>query len=109
LYMQVFWSVVLVIGALTFALRFSFIHLLEKVKMPQLLESALRFIPASVLAALVLPAILYSGDTLYLSPGNERLLAGTAAALVAWYSGSVLLTILTGMGSLWLLQAAFSI
>jgi len=39
-----------------------------------------------------------------LSPDNLRLLAGLLAAAVAWYSRSVLATLATGMGALWLLE-----
>ena len=38
--------------------------------------------------------------------GNERLLAATLAAAVAWLSKNVWLTVGVGMGALWLLQWA---
>lgn len=99
------WLTIIVIGAGTFALRVSFIHLLARISVPALLQRALRFVPPAVLAALVLPAILRSGGALDLSLDNFRLIAGALAALVAWWTRNVLLTLAIGMGTLWLLNA----
>ncbi|MBA2441253.1 MAG: AzlD domain-containing protein [Rubrobacter sp.] len=101
------WLTVIVIGALTFALRFSFLALFGRGELPGLLERLLVPLPAAVLAALVVPALFYTGGSLDLSLSNERLVAGGLAAVVAWRTHSVLLTIGTGMGILLLLQVVF--
>jgi branched-subunit amino acid transport protein len=95
--------VILAIG--TFALRLSFIYLFGKVDMPNWLRSALRFVPAAVLAALVFPALTYPNGALDLSLDNVRLVAGIGGALVAWKTRNVLWTIAVGMALLWILQA----
>jgi branched-subunit amino acid transport protein len=102
--MLALWLVVAGMGVVTFALRFSFIALLSRMEMPRLLRRALPLVPAAVLAALIVPAVLYEGGTLDLSLGNERMVAGAVAVLVAWRTRSVVLTIGAGMGVLWLLQ-----
>ena len=89
----------------TFALRFSFIYLFGKVEMPDWLRDALKFVPASVLAALVFPALVYSDGALDISLNNIRLLAGIGGALVAWRTKNVLWTIVVGMVLFWILQA----
>lgn len=87
----------------TYLLRFSFIGLLGYVdEVPALLERALGFVPAAVLAALVLPAVVAPDGTL-LSGGYERVVAGALATVVAWYTEDMLATIGVGMVSLWLL------
>jgi len=48
--------------------------------------------------------LLRPGGALDLSFGNVRLLAGVLAALVAWRTKNVLLTIAVGMVALWVLQ-----
>ena len=99
------WLLFVVIAAGTFALRFSFIYLFGKMDMPDWLRRALRFVPASVLAALVFPALTYSNGAFDLSLGNIRLLAGLGGALVAWKTKNVLWTIVVGMILFWVLQA----
>ncbi len=73
--------------------------------MPDVFRRGLRFVPVATLTALVVPALVFQGGQLNLSPGNERLLAGGLAVLVAYFSKNVLLTISVGMLALWLLQA----
>ena len=99
------WLLFLAIGLGTFSLRLSFIYLFGKIEMPDWLRRALRFVPASVLAALVFPALTYPAGTLDLSLGNVRLLAGIGGALVAWRTKNILLTIVVGMLLFWVLQA----
>ena len=99
------WLRFLAMAVGTFALRFSFIYLFGKVDMPDWLRRALRFVPASVLAALVFPALTYPNGALDLSLGNVRLLAGLGGALVAWRTKNVLWTIVVGMVLFWVLGA----
>jgi branched-subunit amino acid transport protein len=98
------WMLFLLIGLGTFLLRFSFIYLFGKVGMPDRLRRALRYVPVSVLAALVLPALTSPAGSLDISFSNVRLLAGLASALVAWKTRNVLWTIAVGMVLLWVLQ-----
>ncbi|OQY32078.1 MAG: branched-chain amino acid transport [Anaerolineaceae bacterium 4572_5.2] len=99
------WMLFLALALGTFALRYSFIYLFGKVDMPNWLRNALRFVPASVLAALVAPALTYPNGALDLTLNNIRLLAGIGGALVAWRTKNVLWTILVGMILFWILQA----
>ena len=99
------WLLFIAMALGTFALRFSFIYLFGKVEMPERLRRALRFVPASVLAALVFPALTYSNGVLDLTLGNIRLLAGIGGALVAWRTKNVMWTIIVGMVLYWILQA----
>jgi len=99
------WLLFLAMAVGTFSLRFSFIYLFGKIEMPEWLRRALRFVPASVLAALVFPALTHPAGVLDLSLGNVRLLAGIGGALVAWRTKNVLLTIVVGMVLFWILEA----
>ena len=93
-----------VIRVLTYALRLSMIIVFGRLEIPLLVRKALRFVPASVLTAFVIPELLRPGGALSLSLANPRLVAGVAASLVAWRTKSVFLTIGVGMALLWLLQ-----
>jgi branched-subunit amino acid transport protein len=99
------WLVMIAIGVMTYATRLSFILLFGKMDMPRNLRRALRFVPAAVLSAIIFPELLVREGALDLSLGNERLLAGILAFLVAWRTRNAMLTILTGMTALLLLQA----
>jgi branched-subunit amino acid transport protein len=99
------WLAIFGAGAVTFALRLSFIVLLERIRIPPTFRRALRFVPAAVLTAVVIPLLFYKNGVLEVSLGNERLLAGLVAVLIAWRTRNVLLTLGGGMAMLWTLQA----
>lgn len=105
--LSILWLVVVGMGVVTFALRLSFIALISRIEMPQLLQRALPLIPAAVLSALIVSALIYDEGAIAISAGNERLLAGALAAVVAWRTRSMVLTIVVGMAVLWLLQAVW--
>ena len=92
-------------GAITFAIRASFFMLPEGLILPPWLLRALRYVPAAVLTAIIVPELVMPSGAFDLSLGNERLLAGIAAILVAWRTRNVVLTVAVGMVALWLLQA----
>lgn len=100
------WLIALGIGLGTFVIRLSFIAFFGRREVPAVILRALRFIPPAVLAALVAPAVLTRGGALQISPLNPQIWAALAAGLAAWRTRSVLLTILVGMASLWLLTLA---
>ena len=97
------WLMMLGIGAGTFLIRFSFIWLLGQGQIRPGFQRVLRFVPAAVLSALIMPSFVFSQHAAY-SPDVARILAGSVAAVIASRSGNVLLTISVGMGTLWLCQ-----
>jgi branched-subunit amino acid transport protein len=98
------WLIMLLAGILTYAIRLSFILFYGKKSMPARLQQGLRFVPPAVLSAIIFPELLMREGELDLSFGNPRLLAGILAALVAWRTKNVILTIVAGMVVLLLLQ-----
>ncbi|WP_416840460.1 AzlD domain-containing protein [Haloferax sp. DFSO52] len=99
------WGVIVAAGVLTFAIRGSFIYLFGRIDtIPRRVQSALEYVPAAIFAALVLPALVAPSGSLQFSLGNERLVAGTLAAIAAWYTERVVVTIAVGMVALWVLR-----
>lgn len=94
-----------VAGVLTYLTRLSFIALLGRFELPPLAARALRFVPPAVLSAIIFPEMMVRGGELQLGWRNARFLAGLVAALVAWRTRNVFLTIAVGMAALWALQA----
>jgi len=101
------WMAIFAMGLVTLGLRASFLLLPERFRLPGLLRRALPFVPAAVLTALWAPELLLQKGVLYLSPHNERLLAGAAAILAAWRWRLTFATIASGLIALhlfdWLL------
>ena len=98
------WLVMFIGGLITFGMRFSLIFLFGRFEVPETMRRALHYVPPAVLSAIIFPEILYRSDSLDLSLGNTRLIAGLIAIIVAWYTKNTLITILAGMIALLLLQ-----
>ena len=98
------WLTMFVVGVLTYATRLSFILIFGQREIPTRLRQALRFVPPAVLTAIIFPELLIREGELDFSLGNEWLLAGLAAAIVAWFSKNVVATIVAGMVVLILLD-----
>lgn len=97
--------IILGMGAITYGLRVSMFLAAGRRELPPYLAGALRYVPAAVLCAIIAPELLLPQGTLDLSLGNERLIAGLAAVIVAWRTRNALVTTAVGMLLLWLLQA----
>lgn len=98
------WLLILAIGAATYATRLSFVTFFGKREIPAFTLRLLRFVPMAVLSAIIWPQLFLVNNALDLSFANPRWLAGLLAALIAWRTRNILLTIVAGMLILWLLQ-----
>lgn len=96
----VIWVAVLLAGLGTYALRASFLFLFERVgDVPDSVETGLEMVPAAVLSALVVPAVVAPEGAVTVV-GNGRLPAALVAAVVAWYTENILTTIISGLVAL---------
>ena len=96
------WLLILAVGAINFTTRLSFIALFARRDMPPLMAGALKHVPAAIVTAIVVPAVVFMpAGVLRIDPGNAKLIAALAAGAVAWRWRSAAATIATGMVVLW--------
>ncbi len=96
---------ILGMGLVTYLTRLTPMWLYKRLKIPLWLHQAMRYVPTAVLTAIIFTEVLIPNGSLDLSLHNGRLLAALLAAIVAWRTGNVLVTIAVGMIALWILQA----
>lgn len=90
------WLAMMLAGAGTYALRASFLTFAHRLTdLPIGIERILRQIPAAVLAALVVPALVRPEGAIDLV--QPRLYAGLIAAFVSWRTRSVAATLVAGI------------
>lgn len=97
------WLAIALAALVTLAERGSFLLTQSESPLPPLVRRCLRYVPAAVFAAITIPALAQPSGT-GVGPVDVRLLAGTAAALVAWRTRNVTLTFVVGMVVLWLIS-----
>ena len=99
------WAVIVAVGVATFCIRLSFIYLFGRIDtVPPAVTRALRYVPAAVLAALVVPAVVSVEPSAVETLTADRFLAGAVAALVAWRTEDVTATIVVGLVALWVFR-----
>ena len=98
------WVVIFAVGGLTYLSRLSFIALFARAEMPALVRRALRFVPAAMLTAIVVPAVVLRGSGGDPSLAHAKLTAALVASVVAWRTKSPAATMVAGMAALWVTQ-----
>ena len=100
------WIAIAGVSLSTFLLRASFILFVDPHRFAHWFRQALKFVPPSVLAAIVAPGLVMADGTLDPSPLNPRLLAGLVAIGVTLRVRHPAAAIAAGMAALWALQWA---
>ncbi|MCA0458228.1 MAG: AzlD domain-containing protein [Chloroflexi bacterium] len=104
-------EVLLILGMtlVTFLPRYGVLALMGRIEMPQPLFKALRYVPVTVLSAIIAPDLLLKDGSVNLALNNSFLAAGIIAILVSWRTKNLLLTIVLGMAALWVWRAVFPV
>ena len=104
-------EILLILGMtlVTFLPRYGVLALMGRIEMPQPLFKALRYVPVTVLSAIIAPDLLLKDGNVNLALNNSFLAAGIIAILVSWRTKDLLLTIVLGMAALWVWRAVFPV
>ncbi len=99
------WLVIVVVGALNYLSRLSFIAFFARRSVPPALARTLRYVPVAMLTALIVPMVLPGPPLVVPDVPTPRIVAALVAGVVAWLTHSTPKTLVAGMLALWLLQA----
>jgi len=89
------WTVILVLALGTFALRYSFLGLIGRRRLPDWALRHLRYTPVAVLPGLIAPLVLFPAATDG-QPDPARLLAASVTLGIGYWTKNVLWAILGG-------------
>lgn len=98
------WGLMAMCGAITFAIRYSFIAAEGHYRPPTWFVRLLPFVPVAALTALVAPELVLADGVVAIGGGNPRFWAGLVAVVVAARWKNTLLTIASGFVALHVLQ-----
>ncbi len=94
---KVIFLTILGMALVTYMPRLLPVWLLASRRLPEVVITWLRYVPAAVLAAMLVPSILVQGKQLNLSFNNLYLLAFFPTLLVAWKTRSMFGAVIVGM------------
>ena len=89
------WAIVLALALGTFALRYSFLGLIGRRRLPEWALRHLRYTPVAVLPGLIAPLVLFPAATDG-QPDPARLLAAAVTLGIGYWTKNVLWAILGG-------------
>ena len=82
----------------TFSIRYLLLPLSGRVRFSDGMQRALRYVPPSVLTAIIVPAtFMPDGQTIDPSWTNPYVIGAAATILIGWFSKNLLITIVGGM------------
>ncbi len=94
---QIVLITILGMALVTYLPRLLPVWLLSTRSLPGVVITWLRYVPASVLAAMLFPSLLVSSGKINISFNNLFLLAGIPTFLVAWKTRSLFASVIVGM------------
>ena len=97
-------GVILGMAIVTFLTRFGALALFHRTGIPLWFERWCKHVPTGILTALVVPGLVMPAGQLDFSVGNHYLLAGVAAAAVAYRLQNILATLAVGFGVMFWLR-----
>lgn len=101
------WLAILGVTLATFLARSTVLLVGERLRLPPVVESALRYAPACALAGIIAPDLLMTADGLDLTLGNPRWIAGGVAIVIFAAFRSTIGAIIGGMTVFWVFRAWF--
>ena len=81
----------------TFGVRYPVLAVVGRIRLPDSVIRALRYVPVVVLTAIIIPAMLFQDGEVTVALDNAYLVAGIFSAAVAWRTRNLLWTIGLGM------------
>lgn len=85
------WLAIAGMAIVTFAIRYGFYALGDRLRFPPVLQRALRYVPVAVLTAIIVPmTLLPDGQHWQLDWRNAYLVGACVAGLIAWRTGHLL-------------------
>lgn len=97
-----FFALTLGMAAVTLLIRFSFISIAGRLQMSERVKKTLRFVPVTVLPAIITVQILHVDSRMEFDLHNPKVIAAIVCTLVSFRFG-LIWVVLSGVGSLMLL------
>src|SRR3712207_6294628 len=97
-----FWINIFFLALGTLAIRGSVIAISSRVTIPERLKEIFTFIPAAILPALIAQAVYFHKGKIDWVFGKERLIILFLAAVVCYFTRSIMATIISGLALLYI-------
>ncbi len=101
------WIAIVGLAIGTFLIRYSFIGFFAGKRLPPKFERALQLAVPAIFAAIVVPLVVMNQSQVDLNARWPHMVAALVTGLVAWWRGGMMLPIVAGMSTLYLIEFVF--
>ena len=97
------WLSIIIAGLLTYFTRMAMIALISREMLSERVKEVLAYVPSAVFPAIIFPAIFINDNGTFVEINDPKIFASIIAIIVGYFSKNIILTILSGLISYWLL------
>jgi branched-subunit amino acid transport protein len=101
------WLSIIVAGVLTYLTRMTMIALVSRDMLGDKIKAVLAYVPSAVFPAIIFPAIFINDYGTFVEINDPKIFGAIVAIIVGYFSRNIILTILSGLISYWLLVFYF--
>ena len=97
------WISIIIAGLLTYFTRMAMLTLVSREMLSERVKEVLEYVPSDVFPAIIFPAIFINDYGKFVEIHDPKIFAALIAVIVGYFSKSIILTILSGLISYWIL------
>jgi len=101
------WFWILLAGVVTFLTRYSMITLINPKTLNKTYKEVLKYVPSAVFPAIIFPAIFLDQKGYFLDISSPQIWGFVIAVMFGYFFNSIILTIVSGLVSFWILIFLF--
>ena len=101
------WTSIFIAGLITYFTRMGMITLIDKDIFNENFRKILSFVPSVVFPSIIFPGVLLDNYGSFVSITDPKICGAFAAIIVGYFSRNVILTIISGLISYWVLIFSF--
>ena len=101
------WTTIFIAGFITYLTRMGMITLIDKDVFNESFRKILSYVPSVVFPSIIFPGVLLNDYGTLVTITDPKIYGALTAIFVGYYSRNVILTIILGLTSYWLLIFVF--
>ena len=101
------WTSIFIAGILTYFTRMSMVTLIRKEMISDNLRKILNYVPSVVFPSIIFPGVLLDDFGTFVAISDPKIFGAITALVIGFFTRNVILTIVSGLSSYWIVIYVF--
>ena len=97
------WSSIIIAGIITYFTRMTMVALVDRDLLGEKIKAVLAYVPSAVFPAIIFPAVFLSNEGNLVEFNDPKVIAISIAFLFGIFTKNLILTIISGLTSFWII------